>query len=525
MEGHNTNGYPLYSLSIQPDADFDNHQPFPISMAQTHEHRPNTSRTSVNPNSSGYSNHFPLNSLQDTFGQWQDPPMPHYHYAESSRSSFSDFRNSGYSIFSQRPRNSIASTSTTGTDYSDVPQEYHVHQSASLRNVNTSALTVRPPDPAAEEVIGWSPVRSAKYTRQVKVVKEPFPTCVSRPKRKSRSTKEPRYWCTSCGGGFREKCDWIRHEETYQERSAMYQCDLCKKTYCLDKDFIKHHQDSHRCLTCAENNQHLGGARKKRKQRRAWGCGFCIHFDTNWKERCNHIATHFESGNKMTNWKHTLVILSLLKQPHVCQEQIRLYESKGVQNPYFGWNEHTTGRAEGYPDGLCAPQLQDLLEFFSPGQNARYIVELAWAKGYRPNPPISNDTPEPSNLDRSTGNKSRGSEKSRPQDLASTLAPRQMGARRSENQSTHAGYSEKELPCLPPVPPVPLKNDSSADLTSLSENPLNVGFESWAPLTTTIPEDEILPDTCDFDMMDLSFTTDLTQELSILNDFERTNAW
>ncbi|KAF2018072.1 hypothetical protein BU24DRAFT_335351, partial [Aaosphaeria arxii CBS 175.79] len=213
--------------------------------------------------------------------------------------------------------------------------------------------------------------------------KDQFPTCVSRTKRSRRSTKEPKYWCTSCGEGFGEKYDWKRHEVVYQEWTETYHCDNCDKVYHLDKDFIHHHQKSHRCRTCAEK-QHLELARRKRKGRTGWGCGFCTKYHSDWTERCNHIAWHFEkNGDTMEKWKHSRVILSLLQQPYIWQEWMRLLDAKQETNPNFGWKKQKTGRAEGYPDSDRPPHLQDLLEFFEPGQDAAPIVKLAYNLGHR----------------------------------------------------------------------------------------------------------------------------------------------
>lgn len=46
----------------------------------------------------------------------------------------------------------------------------------------------------------------------------------------------------------------------------------------------------------------------------------------------------------------------------------------------FAWNEHSTGRVEGYPESHPNPKLQDMLEYYTPNQNAALLVRLAYDK-------------------------------------------------------------------------------------------------------------------------------------------------
>jgi hypothetical protein len=108
-----------------------------------------------------------------------------------------------------------------------------------------------------------------------------------------------------------------------------------------------------------------------------------------WSQRCNHIAQHFEKGFTLKKWHHTDVILALLRQPGVAQAWDNLIARKGKAMPHFHFRPKTTGRAEGYPYTRRAPQLQDLLEFFTPGQDADKLVERAWEEGYRTPEPIT----------------------------------------------------------------------------------------------------------------------------------------
>jgi len=233
--------------------------------------------------------------------------------------------------------------------------------------------------------------------RQLNQDKEPFQTCVSRAKRSRHSQKEPRYWCTACKEGFGEKYDWKRHEETYQERKEKYECGLCKNIYFLDKDFTKHHRESHRCQVCV-GREHVDVARSTRQARTGWGCGFCSHFSSDWAERCNHVGRHFENGDTMATWNHSQVIFSLLQRPELILAWCLLLENKQRTKSPFSWNQQTTGRVDGYPEAKCQPQLQDLLEYYTPNQDVSALARLAFDKGQvekaLPRPPARPAVPE-----------------------------------------------------------------------------------------------------------------------------------
>ncbi|PSN64087.1 hypothetical protein BS50DRAFT_679241 [Corynespora cassiicola Philippines] len=313
------------------------------------------------------------------------------HHSGSTQSSLSSsqYRSSSGSNFSQwRLRDSMTSTNSAGSNLSESARKHHLAQTESSFNLDSS-MPCSPTHGHAEEP------HQGPHGDVPPQDREPFATCVSRTKRSRRSNKQPRYWCTSCKEGFGEKYDWKRHEETYQERFDMYECDLCKKTYFLDKDFIHHHQKGHRCKTCAEN-QHVEIAKRPRKARTGWGCGFCVHFDADWTDRCNHIAWHFEkNGDTMDNWKHSVVILSLLKRPSIYSEWMDLLYRKKEANPRFGWNQHETGRAEGYPYTRTSAQLQDLLEFYTPDQDSKALVRLAYELGHLRSRSRTNSLPRP----------------------------------------------------------------------------------------------------------------------------------
>ena len=219
--------------------------------------------------------------------------------------------------------------------------------------------------------------------------KDYFRTCISASKQSRACSKKHKYFCTSCQRPFVEKADWKRHEETYQERLEMFKCDLCPAIYFLEKDFATHHVQSHRCAPCGENTRcnkkaHVLSARKRRMARTGWGCGFCCHFSSNWTERCNHIAHHVEKeGLTISKWYHSRVIFSLLQRPDVYYEWMNLLRGAQPRVTSCSWNQHSTGRVEGYPESNPMPQLQDYLEYFCPNQDAAALAQLAFDKMVR----------------------------------------------------------------------------------------------------------------------------------------------
>jgi hypothetical protein len=212
--------------------------------------------------------------------------------------------------------------------------------------------------------------------------KDYYSSCVSRRQRPRRTNKLPKYFCTVCNEPFVKKADWKRHEEVYQERPEEFDCDLCSAKYFLDKDFIVHHMQAHRCVPCSTTKspkKHVQESRRQRTTRSGWGCGFCYHFTSNWTQRCNHIAFHVDTeGKTVADWNHSKVIYSLLHRPEIVKAWNTVLESKQRIFIGFGWDPEITGRVEGYPDSTQVLQLQDELEFFHPTQDAALLARKAF---------------------------------------------------------------------------------------------------------------------------------------------------
>ncbi|XPS78033.1 hypothetical protein M3J09_010053 [Ascochyta lentis] len=305
-------------------------------------------------------------------------------FSTSTQSSSASYpRRSNTSTFSPwQSRSSVASTNSNWSKSSDQP---YTQRTSSLNTAKHFTPAVSDSQAAESVVDPASPARSSTSKRRntqrhVTPEKDPFATCVSRTRRSRRSQREPRYWCTSCEEPFIEKYDWKRHEETYQERRHVFRCNLCSAIYFLEKDFLYHHETRHNCETC-QREGHPGTAKQTRQARSGWGCGFCNHFSLDWRERCDHIAHHFEKELKsMTEWLQSNVIYSLLQRPAIYKEWLKVLHSQPQLKGGFGWNQHDTGRVEGYPENNAKPRLQDLLEYYKSSDNAAALAQFAFEK-------------------------------------------------------------------------------------------------------------------------------------------------
>ncbi|KAF2127371.1 hypothetical protein P153DRAFT_368677 [Dothidotthia symphoricarpi CBS 119687] len=383
------------------------------------------------------------------------PLLHRPHLPASTPSSVSSvWRWSGETLFSKwADKGSTAPSASTWSNHLEYPSDHHILGAG----YPTDFVSSPPPSHTSDPVEGlMSPLSPSKnrttHRRATKEKsKDPYATCVSKSQRSRRSSKPPKYFCTACAEPFVEKFDWKRHEKTYQERTEMFKCDLCNAIYFLEKDFVHHHVKCHRCQMCFEKG-HVQSSKKLRRKRTAWGCGFCVHLSTSWKDRCEHVAQHFETkGVDMSKWLHSYVIYSLLQQPPILREWNKILEKKRHFNPTFGWNQHSTGRVEGYPESNPTPHLQDLLEYYTPNQDAAALACLAYKKAVK----------------------------------------------------------RKELPKSPGAPPVPPK-----DYGSIRAPPLQDAMKdrfsrsNWNLIESTIQEDPELPtDVCmlDYDLMNEAF--------------------
>jgi len=80
----------------------------------------------------------------------------------------------------------------------------------------------------------------------------------------------------------------------------------------------------------------------------------------------------------MADWNHSVVIMSLIQRPLILEEWNKLLQSTMREVIGCGWDKHSTGRVEGYPDSNHTLQLQDALEFYTPDQDAAKLARAAY---------------------------------------------------------------------------------------------------------------------------------------------------
>ncbi|KAL5120156.1 hypothetical protein ACEQ8H_001982 [Pleosporales sp. CAS-2024a] len=306
------------------------------------------------------------------------------HWSISSHSTTSSYARSSNNSFVTGFQNR-ASTISTDSSFSTISNQSRRHHLAQAeRSLNGFSSPLSPYTPSPVDAPAPQVTRKRHTPRLPAPEKDYYKTCVSRKQRARRANTVQKYFCTICQEPFVEKADWKRHEETFQERTEEFQCDICYAKYFLDKDFVTHHVQAHGCVHCNSSTRcslkkHVQESRRGRKSRTGWGCGFCYHFSTNWTERCNHVADHFDcEGKTMSEWRHSCVIYSLLHRPAVLTEWNAILEKRMRPVKSLAWNSHSTGREEGYPDSGRCPRLQDWLEFFTPDQNAAALAQKAF---------------------------------------------------------------------------------------------------------------------------------------------------
>jgi hypothetical protein len=202
----------------------------------------------------------------------------------------------------------------------------------------------------------------------------------------------------------------------------------------------------------------------------------------------------------MDHWTQSQVILSLLEQPLVWPEWNRILAIKEECNPSFSWSPEFTGRAEGYPDIDCAPQLQDLLEFFTPDQDAATLARLAYEIGHlKETTPVTQHSlyipgSEPhlhgGMDDRILGN------------AVANTAP----SRRTPSQTSSSTPTDKELPPIPSSQSFLAKRNHAhtTPLTHSLQYPAAT-FVSWHRLEDSIVPDEVLPSGSNFEVYSTDF--------------------
>ncbi|PYH39505.1 putative homeobox and C2H2 transcription factor [Aspergillus neoniger CBS 115656] len=145
------------------------------------------------------------------------------------------------------------------------------------------------------------------------------------------------YQCTFCTDCFQTKYDWQRHEKSLHLALEKWTCsplggvafidDANRCVFCMAVDPNDDHLESHNYSICQEKtpaersfyrkdhlNQHLRLMHnvKFNSSMNAWRstltefksrCGFCGLSLTTWKDRVDHLASHFKNGSTMAQWQ------------------------------------------------------------------------------------------------------------------------------------------------------------------------------------------------------------------------------
>ncbi|KAJ2892121.1 hypothetical protein MKZ38_010217 [Zalerion maritima] len=268
---------------------------------------------------------------------------------------------------SHNPRLSISSTNSASTGKQSI---FSANSRASFDSVATrydfqQQQLPPPPPPSHGQQPPATPIQQQNQPRT-----QPPPP----------GTPEKTYTCTSCDTGFKRKFDWKRHEEEFHERFKKYPCPDCNRILWGSNSFNQHHKVAHGCKTCP----HADAVVKYTKKRTAWGCGFCAAFLPTRERYFDHVAQHFDKEKKTkAEWLHSNVIYGLLHQRVIHdiwkQQKAQREKEQPDRTEKFSWDPAKTGRAQGFMEGECPGQLQDLLEFFSGAkEESKNICRIAY---------------------------------------------------------------------------------------------------------------------------------------------------
>lgn len=157
---------------------------------------------------------------------------------------------------------------------------------------------------------------------------------------------QKKYACTYCTKDFGGRSDWERHETTFHEPQYSWQCPLCDRSFNSKRKFSTHHSRDHACGPEAECDHHTQ-AQKALPSKKAFGCGFqsCEQVLYSWRERCDHVAKHFEDGGVEQNWQYSVMIRNLLRQDHLkgpWKQLLDMGQGHREKGPQLVWREEYT---------------------------------------------------------------------------------------------------------------------------------------------------------------------------------------
>lgn len=163
---------------------------------------------------------------------------------------------------------------------------------------------------------------------------------VSKPRKPTTREKDARpFCCTFCCDCFKTKYDWARHEKSLHLSMETWVCapnggtHICPETntiscvYCDFPNPSLEHLEAHNHDICQRNDHESRVFRRKDNlvqhlrhvhlldsvpHVEDWKtsmpvvksrCGFCDLAMSSWKERQDHLATHFRKGQTMEHWR------------------------------------------------------------------------------------------------------------------------------------------------------------------------------------------------------------------------------
>ena len=105
-----------------------------------------------------------------------------------------------------------------------------------------------------------------------------------------------------------------------KEHETCYPCLLCGPTSTLgrDKKFSRKSNLVHHLRESHGDSGARADQWKQTDQKKAYACGFCVHYFRTLQDQMNHIDNlHYKCSQDMSEWDHNNVILGLLSQPEV----------------------------------------------------------------------------------------------------------------------------------------------------------------------------------------------------------------
>jgi len=157
------------------------------------------------------------------------------------------------------------------------------------------------------------------------------------------------FFCTFCAElgltvTFGRKHDWKVHEMEFHCGSNEWPCCACSSVSDRFKDFEKNFKNVHPEM----NRPAMADVGITLQPKRIFACGFsgCRALLPSLDARFQHVAHHMEKqGAKRNQWRYTIVIYNLLRQPGIKQEwKAFICQHLAREDHVFGWIPSTSRR-------------------------------------------------------------------------------------------------------------------------------------------------------------------------------------